>query len=408
MSLPSQQRSFGSRVSGSRRQGGGPARLIIGAIALVAVVGLGMLAFGGGGGGDDTAQEDHVSPDLRAQAADSLREPAPTPADDVALVEDDGFVETGVLTPTRSSYQEPQTARPNVPSGALVATHRDRPATSEQTRPERTQPAPAPRPEFAGDIAGIMDQAREHLQNNDLVAARATLNRAFTLPDVTPAQLAVVRDDMTSLNEELFFGTRVYEGDPLAARYTIQPGDSLEDITSDLGLACDWRLIQRINRIANPDRIRSGQTIKVVQGPFHAVVDKSDYRLDLFAGPPGSRDQLMYIRSYPVGLGADDSTPVGEFVVRPDSKLINPFWQNPRTGEQFQPDDPANPIGEYWLGLEGIGDAATIEGYGIHGTIDPDSIGAQDSMGCIRLDDVAVATVYEMLEEQVSQVSIVP
>ena len=87
-------------------------------------------------------------------------------------------------------------------------------------------------------------------------------------------------------------------------------------------------------------------------------------------------------------------------MVKPDSKLVNPEWRNPRTRELFLPDDPANPIGERWIGLVGV-DAhlAASEGIGIHGTIEPESIGRQASMGCVRMLPDDVALVYGMLVE---------
>src|SRR5690606_20220819 len=116
----------------------------------------------------------------------------------------------------------------------------------------------------------------------------------------------------------------------------------------------------------------------------------------------------MYITSRRVGLGEDSGTPTGVFRVRRDSKLVNPYWTNPRTGEQFDADDPKNPIGEHWIGLEGLADAAAFAGYGMHGTTDPESIGDQRSMGCVRMLPDDVALVYEMLAEQISYVHIVP
>ena len=95
------------------------------------------------------------------------------------------------------------------------------------------------------------------------------------------------------------------------------------------------------------------------------------------------------------------------FVVKPNSKLVDPEWVNPRTGERFGPKDPKNPIGDYWIGL--IGDSDNIrglEGYGVHGTIDPDSIGAMKSMGCVRLANDDIALVYELLMDGVSTVEI--
>jgi lipoprotein-anchoring transpeptidase ErfK/SrfK len=117
----------------------------------------------------------------------------------------------------------------------------------------------------------------------------------------------------------------------------------------------------------------------------------------------------VYVRSFDVGLGEYGSTPTGLFRVRPASKAVNPAWANPRTGEQFDAEDPANPIGERWIGLEAVDEAIKdVVGYGIHGTVDPDSIGRERSMGCIRLRDDDIELLYEMLVEETSLVRIVP
>jgi len=136
------------------------------------------------------------------------------------------------------------------------------------------------------------------------------------------------------------------------------------------------------------------------------VVNKADYRLDLFAGSPDEPENWIYIRSFKVGLGTDNGTPVGTFVIK--NKQSNPPWTNPKTGERFGADDPKNPIGEYWLGFKGVGPAAVYEGFGLHGTIEPESIGQQRSMGCVRMAAEDIALVYEMLTEQISTVRIAP
>jgi lipoprotein-anchoring transpeptidase ErfK/SrfK len=70
------------------------------------------------------------------------------------------------------------------------------------------------------------------------------------------------------------------------------------------------------------------------------------------------------------------------------------------TGQRYEADDPANPIGEHWLGIEGVEDAnSALLGYGIHGTVDNDSIGHDRSLGCVRLLADDVALVWETLAE---------
>ena len=93
------------------------------------------------------------------------------------------------------------------------------------------------------------------------------------------------------------------------------------------------------------------------------------------------------------------------FRVRRNSKLVNPPWTNPRTREHYAANDPDNPIGEFWLGLEGIDDHNQQEaGFGIHGTIDPGSIGRNESMGCVRMRTGEIDMIYEVLTEGVSTI----
>ncbi|MEO1716887.1 MAG: L,D-transpeptidase family protein [Planctomycetota bacterium] len=369
-------------------------KLIGGAVLLATVAGGIWLLLRGGG-----EPEPRIFDDDSAFAAAAVE----AESESAAGIDAGDFVSSGVLA---STVERPQTntapAAREQETQPIVSSEAVRDVT-----PTRSVESAPPTRRAAG-VAGLVDEARELLGQQQLVAARDRLNEALKHPDATEQDRAMIRGDMAVLNEDLFFSPKVYEGDPLAFGYQIQSGDRLAAIAANRGLGVDWRLIQRINNISSPNRIRVGQRLKLVQGPMHAIVDKSDYRMDLYAGPPGAMDQWMYIRSFSVGLGEDNSTPVGRFVVRPASKLINPVWRNPRTGEFFAADNPENPIGERWVGLEGTGEIANVEGYGIHGTIEPGSIGRDASMGCVRLDDDDVAVVYECLEESVSEVHIRP
>ena len=48
-----------------------------------------------------------------------------------------------------------------------------------------------------------------------------------------------------------------------------------------------WELLGRVNGISDPRRIRATQTLKTVKGPFHAVVSKSKFTMDIYFGSPG-------------------------------------------------------------------------------------------------------------------------
>lgn len=283
--------------------------------------------------------------------------------------------------------------------------------TPRETTPPAAEESPRTSPIPSGAVSSLIEDADNALTSNEPLVARLLLNRALHDSRASEAERRACRARLTSINDELLFSPRVVEGDPLVDRYVIKSGDSLSKIAASQQLAIDWRLLQRVNRITDPRRIRVGQSIKLVRGPFDAVIDKSNFRLDLYAvvGSDGSADSRVYIRSFNVGLGEHGATPVGSWIVRQNSKLINPHWVNPRTGERFSPDNPANPIGERWIGLEGTDDTTRqIQGIGIHGTIEPQSIGTEASMGCVRLDAEDVEVIYETLVEGVSRIEIVP
>ena len=314
-------------------------------------------------------------------------------------------------------------AAPTTP--ATVATAPQAPTTSEAAKTPAAPIAPAtgvigapaatqqPTTNAAGSdsiatpAAGTMalDEAIA-MVDRDPVRARAQLTRLLEGSALSTADRMRGYDAINRVNAVLVFSNRVVNGDPYSLGYRIEGGDSLARIAKAQKLDCDWRLVQRINGISNPNGLKVGQSIKLPKGAFHGEVRKSEYRLNMFMGE--GPDRVM-IASYPIGLGELNTTPTGAFIVRPKSKLIDPEWRNPRTGEFFQSNDPKNPIGERWVGLKGIEPHNKgFEGYGIHGTIDLESIGQQKSMGCVRMRPLDVEMVYEMLTEPNSTVTIAP
>ena len=254
------------------------------------------------------------------------------------------------------------------------------------------------------EVSSNLEEGLALLDNNKLGAARRSLSASLRSGGLTPSEEAQARGVLADLADELVFSRKIESSDLFSIDYTIRSGDTLSGIVSNMGLQVDWRFIQRINGIQRPSSIRVGQNLKLVTGPFHAVIDKESYRIDVYLGDGNDR---VFVRSYGVGLGEYNSTPVGLFKVRKNSKLINPPWRNPRTREFFSADNPMNPIGERWIGLEGIDEQTKdLSGLGMHGTIDPDSIGTNSSMGCIRMHGEDVSQLYEMLVEGVSTVEI--
>lgn len=311
--------------------------------------------------------------------------------------------------PRQQATREPESNVPELVMGSAESTVPVRAVPEPRTQTARTDATNRATGTPVRTGTGLSARAQQALQNGDPIGARDLWNRAAHDPLATASERAMARARLDALNEELLFTPRVIERDPLVETYSIKSGDSLAKIARDQSLAVDWRLIARINGIDNPNRIRVGQTLKLIRGPFHGVVSKSAYRLDIYAEQVDSAGNRLLVRSFPCGLGEYGSTPVGSWVVRGNSKLVNPAWVNPRTGEQFGADDPMNPIGERWIGLDGTDpETEVMTGYGIHGTIEPESIGREASMGCVRLRSGDVELVYELLAEGLSTVEILP
>jgi lipoprotein-anchoring transpeptidase ErfK/SrfK len=284
-------------------------------------------------------------------------------------------------------------------------------AANQANTPAQSPASTGSSPTTNTNPAGIsiqLNAARRLVASGDRVGARKLLSQTLMGKDITHTQAQYLRDELTIINNQLLFSPVVDPNDPMTESYTIKSGDSLSKIAARRELATHWKLIARVNKIADPSKIRLGQSIKLVRGPFHAIVHKSAHRLDIFQGSPADPASWLFIKSFDVGLGSNDGTPVGDFVVSAN-KLENPGWVNPRDArEQYAPNDPKNPIGEYWIGISGVGKYAPLTSLGLHGTVDPDSIGSNESMGCVRLADDDIATVYELLAEHISRVIIKP
>ncbi len=202
-----------------------------------------------------------------------------------------------------------------------------------------------------------------------MLVGRQILNDALTGGQFSEADAQTAKDLIAQANQTIVFSPRRFIEDPFQGSYTVQAGDRPMKIAS----RCDvtWEFLGRVNGISDPRRIRATQTLKTIKGPFHAVVSKSKFTMDIYFGSPGERGSI-YLRSFPVGLGKHGSTPTGTWMLAPQGKLKNPKWWGTADEPAREAGDPLNPIGKFWMGLNGTdGDAIGKEGFGIHGTIDP-------------------------------------
>ena len=201
------------------------------------------------------------------------------------------------------------------------------------------------------------------------IAAHRELSKIYwNRPELRPA----IRKRIEATAESIYFSPQPHYRQP----YVVRPGDQLRRIAARYHVP--WAYLAKLNQV-QPRKIRPGQKLKVINGPLAAVVDLADFQMTIHA-------RGHFVRRYSVGIGKGNSSPIGKFKVV--EKVVNPQFTDPE-GRVIDADDPKNPLGERWIG---IGD-----GFGIHGTIDPDSVGRAQSRGCIRLRSADVEEVFDLL-----------
>jgi LysM repeat protein len=231
------------------------------------------------------------------------------------------------------------------------------------------------------------------------VKARDILNESLMLA-TNAERRNFVKGQLSQLADRWLFSSTVFPEDTLCGGYECETGDLLSAIGSRHNVP--WEILAKINGISRPETLQAGQKIKVINGPFHARVNRSHFTMDIYL-------QKTFVRSFPVGLGQPGrETPTGLWVVKGDGKLIKPPWTDPDTAQVLHPGDPDYPLGSRWIGLEGVdGSAKDQTGFGIHGTKDPKTIGTAGSRGCIRLHNGDAILVYKLLMPGLSQVEVV-
>lgn len=224
-----------------------------------------------------------------------------------------------------------------------------------------------------------MDQVYRNLDAGRLADAHVALSRFYRQPGLTSQQNRKV----TELLDQLA-GTVIYSRHSLLEPpYVVRPGDTLQSIAERYDVPP--QLIANINGIRDPRGPQPGQELKVVRGPFHAVIHLDDYELTMMLGK-------LYAGRFPISIGRDQPDLEGAYVIA--DKGVGPTYYGP-DGATFDEHDSRNPLGSLWLGLgDRVGQATRI---GIHGTNDPQHIGRDAPRGNIGLDRRDVEDVYGIL-----------
>ncbi|MBU4457182.1 MAG: L,D-transpeptidase family protein [Candidatus Omnitrophica bacterium] len=205
------------------------------------------------------------------------------------------------------------------------------------------------------DLASAYEKNKETVKARDVY--QVVLEKYQNVDNILDIQ-----DKVGQLNVEILFSPVITEDD---VWYEIEPGDTLSKIAKKFGTTVG--LLKASNSL-DSDVIRAHTKIKVSQLKYRILVDKSQNLLMLLT------DDGAIFKVYPVSTGENSSTPVGAFGIV--NRMKDPVWYT--QGAIVPAESPDNILGSRWLGI-------SKPGYGIHGTVDPDSVGQQATQGCVRM-----------------------
>lgn len=276
----------------------------------------------------------------------------------------------------------PLTATPTAPLTARSTADR-----YQSTSPDDTPMAPMGPTGSAEVPQGARKSLKETSQEVQRALDRGNLAEALLLLTPWYADPSLSTEQSHGLAELLgrLAGSVIYSREHhLEPAHVVREGETLA------GIAAEWNvpeeLVANVNGVPVAGRLEPGQELKVVRGPFSAVVHVDRKEMVLMVGG-------RYAGRFPIGVGRERSEVAGEFVVK--NKMPNPPYFG--RDESIDADDPRNPLGEHWLGLVDPSSGASSGPFAIHGTNDPASLDRDDPRGYIRLAPRDANDAFEIL-----------
>jgi hypothetical protein len=153
-----------------------------------------------------------------------------------------------------------------------------------------TSPPPASPAGQPSAFASAWADAHDKLSGGRYAEALAVLSAWYDDPTLGLEESQRLEDLLGQLA-----GTVIYsQEDLLLPPHIVAPGDNLQAIAMTVGVP--WQLLGKINGVDDPASLLPGEALKMIRGPFDAVVSVSRRRLSLQLGG-------NYAGSFPIVIG---------------------------------------------------------------------------------------------------------
>lgn len=296
---------------------------------------------------------------------------APTEGDDLGLPLAPGEVRVEPVAAMEASLAERLT-RPAADLSLMELLDLRKLVVEHRGTPEAAQAQAA----LAGERRRCAARSRE-VQADATEALRA-LTRVY-LCTVSGEERRRIRGTLQAFAEAVYTPGR--GAPPAIEEYEVRSGDALSRIARREGT--DYRLIKYFSGLQR-DTLRVGQRLRIPRGAVWVAIFKEDFELVAVY-------QGCFLMAFDIATGKNDCTPETTFTIA--EKLVEPDWYSPN-GQVFPYGTEENILGTRWMAFT---DTEQHQGFGIHGTKFPESIGSEASMGCIRMRNHEVEVLFEVL-----------
>lgn len=212
---------------------------------------------------------------------------------------------------TSSPQESPVSAAPDgldnlVPDESQASTS---PTTSESNAASASTPASNAAQAQSSLFSATRLAVQSALDRGELSQALLLLSDWYGDPSLSPSETAEVDMLLSQLA-----GSVIYSTEPrLEPPYMVQAGERLETIAKQYDVP--WQLLAKINGITSADQLQPGQKIKVLRGPFSAVIDMSKKTLTLML-------DRRYAGKFSLDIDSNVTVEAGHWEVK--QKLLTP------------------------------------------------------------------------------------
>lgn len=183
------------------------------------------------------------------------------------------------------------------------------PATSESNAAATSTPASNAAQAQSSLFSATRLAVQSALDRGELSQALLLLSDWYGDPSLSPSETAEVDRLLSQLA-----GSVIYSTEPrLEPPYMVQAGERLETIAKQYDVP--WQLLAKINGITSADQMQPGQKIKVLRGPFSAVIDMSKKTLTLML-------DRRYAGKFSLDIDSNVTVEAGHWEVK--QKLLTP------------------------------------------------------------------------------------